>query len=89
MGGRRGTSCATCHGTDGLTEVSVDFDAFPGFLSNDNPQEFIHKARFGHPGTGMKGMYDDGATAVDMGDLGAYSQSLPCASGPMFWPVCQ
>lgn len=27
-----------------------------GWLSNDNPQETLHKIRWGHPGTGMPSM---------------------------------
>jgi len=72
-----GTSCATCHGTDGLTEVVAGFTAFPGFLSNDNPQEFAHKVFYGHPGTAMVKTYDFGATLQNVSDLSAWSQTLP------------
>jgi mono/diheme cytochrome c family protein len=72
-----GTACATCHGTDGLTEVVADFTAFPGFLSNDNPQEFAHKVFFGHPGTLMVKTYDFGATLQNVSDLSAWCQTLP------------
>ena len=72
-----GTACATCHGTDGLTEVVAGFTAFPGFLSNDNPQEFAHKVFFGHPGSAMVITYDFGATLQNVADLSAWSQTLP------------
>jgi len=72
-----GTACATCHGTDGLTEVVPGFTAFPGFLSNDNPQEFAHKVFFGHPGTPMVKTYDFGATLQNVSDLSAWAQTLP------------
>jgi len=72
-----GASCAVCHGTDGLTEVVAGFTDFPGFLSNDNPQEFAHKAFFGHPGTIMVKTYDFGATLQNVSDLSAWAQTLP------------
>ena len=72
-----GASCASCHGTDGLTEVVTGFDAFPGFLSNDNPQEFAHKVFYGHPGSIMVITYDFGATLDNVADLSAWSQTLP------------
>jgi mono/diheme cytochrome c family protein len=72
-----GASCASCHGTDGLTEVVPGFTAFPGFLSNDNPQEYAHKALYGHPGSVMVITYDHGATMENVADLSAWSQTLP------------
>jgi thiosulfate dehydrogenase len=72
-----GTSCAACHGTDGLNEVVPGFTAFPGFLSNDNPQEFAHKVFYGHPGSAMVITYDFGATLQNVADISAYSQTLP------------
>jgi len=72
-----GTACAVCHGTDGLTEVSTGFTDFPGFLSNDNPQEFAHKAFFGQPGTPMVITHDFGATLQNISDLSAWAQTLP------------
>jgi mono/diheme cytochrome c family protein len=72
-----GASCASCHGTDGLTPVVPGFDAFPGFISNDNPQEFAHKVFYGHPGSVMVITYDHGATLENVADLSAWSQTLP------------
>jgi cytochrome c553 len=72
-----GTSCTTCHGADGLNLVVSGFENFPGFLSNDNPQEFAHKVFFGHPGSAMVITYDFGATAQDVADISAYCQTLP------------
>jgi len=72
-----GSSCSLCHGTDGLTEVVPGFTAFPGFLSNDNPQEFAHKVLFGHPGSNMVITYDYGATLENVADLSSWSQTLP------------
>ncbi len=85
-----GMSCAVCHGADGLTEVVAGFTAFPGFLANENPQEFQHKARFGHPGTAMVKTYDYGSTLTDIADLSAYSQTLDCdAAGGTWNPVTE
>ncbi len=80
-----GLACASCHGSDGLNEVATDYDAYPGMLSNENPQEFQHKAQFGMPGTAMEGYHDDGMTYEELSDLSAYIQTLPCAPGPLFW----
>jgi len=76
--GLNGTSsCSACHGLDGLSAVVPGFEDFPGFLSKDNPQEFAHKALYGHPGTLMRGIYEGGATLKDVADLSAYCQTLP------------
>jgi thiosulfate dehydrogenase len=72
-----GASCASCHGTDGLNEISPGFTDFPGFLSNDNPQEFAHKVFFGQPGSNMVITYDNGASLMNVADLSAWSQTLP------------
>jgi len=76
--------CATCHGQLGLTPPPghPDFDAYVGFLSNDNPWEFQHKVRFGHPGTAMPSSVAGGGMTADVADLGAYSQSLPQEPAP-------
>jgi thiosulfate dehydrogenase len=49
------SNCSTCHGKDGN---EIDFKKKEGiqgvgWLSNDNPQESLHKIRWGHPGSGM------------------------------------
>ncbi len=74
------TNCASCHGADGNT---LDFDSETagtqgvGFLSNDNPQETLHKIRWGHPGTAMPSAVDAGLTDDQTGHILAYAQSLP------------
>lgn len=72
-----GASCSSCHGLDGTNPVVVGFTDFPGFLSNDNPQEFAHKVLYGQPGTTMVKTYDFGATLENVADLSTYSQTLP------------
>ncbi len=71
--------CASCHGTDGQA-INFGTDADPeyiGTLADANPWEFLHKMRFGHPGTPMPSLellrWDLQAAA----DIGAYAQTLP------------
>ncbi|NQV14582.1 c-type cytochrome, partial [bacterium] len=74
-------NCSFCHGADGN---SLDFEGDDGvqgvgFLANDNPQETLHKVRWGHPGSNpaMLSMVDEGLTDGQIGDILAYAQSLP------------
>jgi mono/diheme cytochrome c family protein len=73
------TNCAACHGADGNT---FDFEGEDGvqgvgWLANDNPQETLHKIRWGHPGSLMtSGVVDSGYTDDETGDILAYAQSL-------------
>jgi len=74
-------NCVTCHGTDGLT---LDFKSTAGiqgigWLADDNPQESLHKIRWGHPGSNpaMPSMVENGLTAQQAGDILAHSQTLP------------
>ncbi len=75
------TSCLVCHGADGLMippGADDDHDEFVGTQSNDNPWEFQHKVRFGQPGSIMPAQFDL-LTTDEVGDLGAFSQTLPVA----------
>jgi thiosulfate dehydrogenase len=69
-------SCAVCHGSDGL---SIDFGGGDGVgsLANDNPQETLHKIRFGHPGSAMPSGVGNGWSLQESIDVLAYSQTLP------------
>lgn len=72
-------TCASCHGADGMM---IDFEADPGiqgvgWLSNDNPQEVLHKIRWGNPGTAMPSMVGVGLTDEQIGAILAYAQTLP------------
>lgn len=73
------STCAACHGEQGLNTTVVGgepgFEDFPGLIADDNPQEFLHKIRFGQPGTAMPALARTMADVV--GDLGAYAQTLP------------
>ena len=42
----------------------------------DNPQESLHKIRFGHPGSAMPSMLKEGLTDTEQGDILAHGQSL-------------
>jgi len=71
------TICTVCHGFDGKTINFKDEDEpeYVGTIANDNPWEFLHKARFGQPGIPMISLI-----ALPMGDIAdllAYSQTLP------------
>jgi thiosulfate dehydrogenase len=73
-------NCSSCHGADG---DKIDFkykkDGLQGvgWLANENPQESIHKIRWGHPGSNMPSMITDkNLTEKDAIHILTYSQSL-------------
>jgi thiosulfate dehydrogenase len=73
-------NCSGCHGDDGK---KLDFDGKKegiqgvGWLANDNPQETLHKIRWGQPGKKMPSAVLDGKlTDTDTVDLLTYSQTL-------------
>ena len=73
--------CAACHGKDGTT-IKFRFeglDATLGTLAALDPWRFLHKTRFGTPGTPMGKIigYDAGWTPQDGRDVLLYAQSLP------------
>ena len=72
--------CSSCHGTDGN---EIDFKSKKegiqgvGWLDNDNPQESIHKIRWGHPGSDMPSMIiDKELSEQEAIDILTYSQLL-------------
>jgi thiosulfate dehydrogenase len=74
------SQCASCHKMDGN---KIDFKSKKdgiqgiGWLANDNPQESIHKIRWGHPGSNMPSMITDkNLTEKDAIHILTYSQSL-------------
>jgi mono/diheme cytochrome c family protein len=78
LGGNK--SCTTCHGGTGLKApkgAPEDYEAFVGAVANENPWEFLHKVRFGHPGSKMPAAVRGTATTKDVADLGAFAQTLP------------
>ena len=73
------SACSACHGEDGRTINFGDEEdpAYVGNIANDNPWEFIHKARFGQPGTGMTAVSELGWSMQEVVDLLVFAQSLP------------
>ena len=75
------SDCAGCHGDDGtdLNFGSDDDPAYVGAIATGNPQEFLHKALYGHPGSKprMPGGIENGWSMAQVVDVLAYAQSLP------------
>jgi mono/diheme cytochrome c family protein len=71
--------CATCHGADGKKIVMslAGRDAFLGTIADVDPWRFLHKTRFGTPGTQMVIGYDLNWTAQEGRDVLLYAQTLP------------
>jgi len=71
--------CAVCHGPDGkqLNFGSTEEPEYVGTLAVDNPWEFVHKVRFGQPGTSMASGMVAGWNIQDVLDLLAHAQTLP------------
>jgi mono/diheme cytochrome c family protein len=72
--------CADCHGPEGLAvnfKATVTGAEYISGLSSGNPWEFIHKIRFGQPGTEMLSAIDAGWTVEEQAALLAYAQTLP------------
>jgi mono/diheme cytochrome c family protein len=68
-------ACAECHGIDGEGLEAFDTEEISIHeVAVENPPEFIHKARFGNPGTLMPSMIDLGFSTQDVKDVLAYSQ---------------
>lgn len=75
-----GDSCAACHGAEG---DQIDFNSGTvgaqgvGWLVRKNPQETLHKIRWGHPGSSMpSGLVDSGMTDAEMVSVLAYAYLL-------------
>jgi len=71
------TICAVCHGFDGkaMNFHSEEEPEYVGTIAQENPWEFIHKARFGQPGVAMVGLV--ALPIQDVVDILAYAQTLP------------
>jgi mono/diheme cytochrome c family protein len=85
-------TCSECHGPEGLAvnfaKVVTDPDYVAG-IATGNPWEFLHKSRFGQPGTEMPSVIDSGWSLEEQGALLAYAQTLPNESlvtqGGLMW----
>ncbi|MFQ6134480.1 MAG: c-type cytochrome [Nitrososphaerales archaeon] len=69
------STCAMCHGQDG--RLLKFGDDVIGTIANGNPWEFIHKVRFGQPGTPMPAGVELDWSIQDAVDVLAYCQTLP------------
>lgn len=73
--------CVDCHGQDG---TGIDFREEEegvhgvGWEARGNPQETVHKIRWGHPGSDMPSMIADAnLSEKDVVDILAFCQTLP------------
>jgi cytochrome c553 len=72
-------TCASCHGDDGQG-IEFRFEgrqAWLGTLAELDPWRFLHKTRFGTPGTAMPIGYELGWTPQDGRDVLLYARSMP------------
>jgi len=73
--------CAACHGADGKTRNfgKPDEPEYVGTVAKENPWEFVHKVRFGQPGSDppMPAGVEMGWSLQDVLDVLAYAQTLP------------
>ena len=65
------STCAVCHGLDGEAMGVSLHD-----LVLENPVEFIHKVRFGNPGTPMPSAINNGWSLDDVKDVLAYADEV-------------
>ncbi len=75
--------CAACHGADG-NQLAMRFqgqDAGLAVIAKTDPWRFLHKTRYGTPGTKMPVGADYGWTASEGRDVLAYAQTFPV--GPL------
>ncbi len=73
--------CTFCHGPDGRN-INFGDDEEPeyvGTVAQENPQEFLHKDRFGQPGSDpeMPSTVDLGWSLQDVLDVLAFAQTMP------------
>ncbi len=69
--------CWTCHGADG-TAINFGTPEDPvwvGTVASHNPWEFLHKVRFGQPGTGMPSWIAGGGSDQGAADIGLHAQN--------------
>jgi thiosulfate dehydrogenase len=56
---------------------TIPSPSYIGTVANANPWEFLHKVRFGHPGSPMPSTDLLRWSAQSAADIGVYSASLP------------
>ena len=62
-------------GVKALNFKTAEKPEYIGTIANDNPWEFLHKARFGQPGIPMISLIT--LPMQDVADILAYAQTLP------------
>ncbi len=77
--------CSECHGPEGtdLNFGSAEEPEYIGTIATENPQEFLHKAHFGQPGSDpeMPITFEDyGWSIEDVVNILSYAQTLPTGS---------
>ena len=77
-GGMYSQQCSGCHGANGKKINFGDKDKPKGVgdIARENPWEFIHKVRFGQPGTKMTQGVLLGWSLEDVRDVTAFAQGL-------------
>ncbi len=68
--------CSDCHGVDGQ-KIPFEPGEFVGTIGKDEPDEMLHKIRFGQPDSIMPSIYERGLTTQDAADIMTYTQQLP------------
>jgi thiosulfate dehydrogenase len=73
------SSCWTCHGDDGkyLNFGDAENPEYVGTIASQNPWEFLHKVRFGHPGSPMPASDRIEWPIQYAADVGAFCETLP------------
>lgn len=77
IGAAAGCARSSCHG---LAGKSIEFEPgeFVGTIGKNDPDEMLHKIRFGQPGNDkMPNIYASGLTTKDAADIMTYTQKLP------------
>ncbi|MBI3774409.1 MAG: cytochrome c [Gammaproteobacteria bacterium] len=74
-----GCARSSCHGADGK-KIPFGPAEFVGTIGQNEPDEMLHKIRFGQPSEprdGMPSIYDKALTTQDAADIMTYTQKLP------------
>lgn len=73
-----GLNCSHCHGEEGtaLNFGTAQDPEYVGTVATENPWEFVHKVRYGHPGAPMPASELLGWLPAAAGDLGRFAQEI-------------
>ena len=72
-------TCFSCHGEEGkdINFGTAQNPSYVGTIADENPWEFLHKVRFGDPGTPMASTALLGYSAAGDRNVGTFAQTLP------------